>query len=291
MKVIEPTPSQAAVVMKNYLRSLGFEVSLANAQECFARSRGYADWNTLASQVEVRGRKAAAATEAQSPTAVSKEDKPEPVGPFDVYVNGGYYDTVAYYGQAMSMAEMFAAEEDPNLSEPFDSVTVEDASGEVVATFIQSHTRIRVYVDDDLWTTFPDTSAELHHELANLVDKQEEIRVEEYTLEVGLGIVGTTELPFTTTPYLYSPAANTTPAWEVRAKDGFSVLNEDGNSPLEFASLSEAKSWFSLHLERQGIHEEAILVPMAADLSHWEATTPNSAEAVLLIKHRRAVAG
>lgn len=55
MKVTEPTPSQAAVVLKNYFHSKGIDIKLGMAQEAIALTKGYASWNALSSQVPARG--------------------------------------------------------------------------------------------------------------------------------------------------------------------------------------------------------------------------------------------
>ncbi|KWU23421.1 hypothetical protein [Burkholderia cenocepacia] len=57
MKVIEPTPSQAVVVLKKYFQSLGFPVTASQVQEGFARSKGYADWQAFVSDNDPRGRR------------------------------------------------------------------------------------------------------------------------------------------------------------------------------------------------------------------------------------------
>ena len=62
MKVIEPTPSQAVVVLKKYFQSLGFDVSASQVQEGFARSKGYSDWQAYVSENDPRGRKQAKRT-------------------------------------------------------------------------------------------------------------------------------------------------------------------------------------------------------------------------------------
>jgi hypothetical protein len=54
MKVITPTPSQAAVVLRKFLQQGGVEIPLSLAQEASARMRGYADWQALVSDVEPR---------------------------------------------------------------------------------------------------------------------------------------------------------------------------------------------------------------------------------------------
>jgi hypothetical protein len=54
MKVITPTPSQAAVVLKKFLQHNGVELPLSVTQEASARMRGYADWQALVSDVEPR---------------------------------------------------------------------------------------------------------------------------------------------------------------------------------------------------------------------------------------------
>ena len=280
MKVIEPTPSQAAVVLKNYFRSLGFDVTLANAQEALARSRGYADWNTLASQVAVRGSK-----KKEAPSPVNAEERVLQ-GPFAVFVNGGYYDTLALYEEATSLAEVFAAAEDEDRSEPFDCVTIEDALGNVVDKFIQSHTRIRVYLDGAFWEFFAG-EPELNRALALLVDDDEcEIRVDEYRLKANLGVVGITESPEPSVLYEYKPTPNTVAYWQARTTDGNAVLKRDGVTPLEFTNLTDARNWFIRRLEQQGIDEEPTLTPKE-DLGHWEASVRDFDEKVLLVEQRR----
>ena len=59
MQVIEPTPSQAAVVLQNYLKQRGLALKLSAAQEAIARTKGYSSWNALASAIPVRGEKSA----------------------------------------------------------------------------------------------------------------------------------------------------------------------------------------------------------------------------------------
>jgi hypothetical protein len=260
MKVIEPTPSQAAVVMKNYLRSLGFEVSLANAQECFARSRGYADWNTLASQVDVRGKK----TKAEAPVASTAERYL--TAPFTVFVNGGYYDTVAYYEQATSLAEVITVMEDEERTEPFDCVTIQDALGNTVDRFIQAHTRIRVYADDGLWTTFPDTGEDLNRALALLTDHNRDIRVEEYTLKVDLGIVGITDTIEPQVIYERS-ASEVSPVWRI---EGDRRSAEEAGAAIVFDSLDKAKAWFHGQAQIAGVSAsiQPTMAPME-DLHHW----------------------
>jgi len=56
LKVIEPTPSQAAVAVQKLLKTHGIEIKLGLAQEAIAVSRGYASWNALASHIDPRGR-------------------------------------------------------------------------------------------------------------------------------------------------------------------------------------------------------------------------------------------
>lgn len=55
MAVIEPTPSQAAVVLKKFLKSIGVELKLSQAQTAIARTRGYADFQAFVSDVPHRG--------------------------------------------------------------------------------------------------------------------------------------------------------------------------------------------------------------------------------------------
>jgi len=57
MKVIEPTPSQAIVVWKKYLQSLGFAVTASQVQEGLARSKGYPNWQAYVTENDPRGRK------------------------------------------------------------------------------------------------------------------------------------------------------------------------------------------------------------------------------------------
>lgn len=54
MKVIEPTPSQGAMALQKSLAAQGIKVKLGQAQEAYARSRGYASWNVLCSQQPAR---------------------------------------------------------------------------------------------------------------------------------------------------------------------------------------------------------------------------------------------
>jgi hypothetical protein len=54
MKVITPTPSQAAVILKKFLQQNGMEIPLSLAQEASARMRGYVDLQALVSDVEPR---------------------------------------------------------------------------------------------------------------------------------------------------------------------------------------------------------------------------------------------
>jgi len=54
MKVVEPTPAQAALVLKKFFASNGMDIKASLAQEAIARTRGYDSFNTLASQVPSR---------------------------------------------------------------------------------------------------------------------------------------------------------------------------------------------------------------------------------------------
>ena len=54
MKVITPTPSQAAFVLKKFLTENGFELSLAKTQEAISRILGFSDWNVLSSVMDPR---------------------------------------------------------------------------------------------------------------------------------------------------------------------------------------------------------------------------------------------
>jgi len=54
MNVIKPTPSQAAFVLKNFLKAEGIDIKLGQTQEAVARMLGYSSWNALASEVDPR---------------------------------------------------------------------------------------------------------------------------------------------------------------------------------------------------------------------------------------------
>ena len=54
MHVIKPNPSQAAVVLKKYLATIGVEVPLCKAQEAIARSEGYESFQAFVSNVPMR---------------------------------------------------------------------------------------------------------------------------------------------------------------------------------------------------------------------------------------------
>lgn len=54
MQVIKPTPSQAAVVLKKFLKEQGVEMKLSKAQEAVARMQGFADWQSLAGAMDPR---------------------------------------------------------------------------------------------------------------------------------------------------------------------------------------------------------------------------------------------
>lgn len=54
-KVIEPTPSQAAIVLKNFFAEKGIEVPLNIVQQGLARSRGYSSFNAFVKAVPHRG--------------------------------------------------------------------------------------------------------------------------------------------------------------------------------------------------------------------------------------------
>lgn len=57
MNTIQPTPSQSAVVLKNFLSEKGCALKLSETQEAVARMWGYASWQALASDIPVRGDK------------------------------------------------------------------------------------------------------------------------------------------------------------------------------------------------------------------------------------------
>lgn len=54
MQAIKPTPSQAAVVLKNFLKEQGVEMKLSKAQEAVARLQGFANWQSLAGAMDPR---------------------------------------------------------------------------------------------------------------------------------------------------------------------------------------------------------------------------------------------
>lgn len=62
MDISEPTPSQAAYILRRHLQSEGVHISLSVAQESIARVRGYKDWNILASHVHPRGNRKASSS-------------------------------------------------------------------------------------------------------------------------------------------------------------------------------------------------------------------------------------
>jgi hypothetical protein len=55
MSIIEPTPSQAAVVLKKFMASNGFTIGLGLAQEAIAAVKGYVSWNVLTANEPPRG--------------------------------------------------------------------------------------------------------------------------------------------------------------------------------------------------------------------------------------------
>jgi hypothetical protein len=54
LDIFEPTPSQAAFILRRRLKDSGVNIPLSLAQECFAQSRGFQDWNTLTAFVAPR---------------------------------------------------------------------------------------------------------------------------------------------------------------------------------------------------------------------------------------------
>ncbi len=77
MKAIQPTPSQAAVVLKKYMLELGVDLKLGQTQEAIARIYGYADWNTLAADMPTR-----AARKDKAPETMSTEASCHKCGTF-----------------------------------------------------------------------------------------------------------------------------------------------------------------------------------------------------------------
>ncbi|WP_266227163.1 glyoxalase superfamily protein [Paraburkholderia sp. CNPSo 3076] len=61
MKNIEPTPSNAAYILRRFLQSKELDISLSTAQEAVARLRGFNDWNSLAAELDPRGTRALSA--------------------------------------------------------------------------------------------------------------------------------------------------------------------------------------------------------------------------------------
>ena len=57
MKSIQPTPSQAAIVLKKFLAQLGYELKLHTTQEAVARTRGYESFQAFVAAVHHRGTK------------------------------------------------------------------------------------------------------------------------------------------------------------------------------------------------------------------------------------------
>ncbi|MBC8737410.1 hypothetical protein F6X40_11400 [Paraburkholderia sp. UCT31] len=59
MQVIQPTPSRAAYIVRDFLMAEGIEVKISLAQEAVARALGYVDWQALANDVDPRNPKVA----------------------------------------------------------------------------------------------------------------------------------------------------------------------------------------------------------------------------------------
>lgn len=59
MKIIKPTPSQAAVALKKFFARKNIDIKLSLAQEAIAVSSGYPSWNELAADMPVRAEKSA----------------------------------------------------------------------------------------------------------------------------------------------------------------------------------------------------------------------------------------
>lgn len=77
MDIFEPTASQAAFILRRYLKSVGVDISLAVAQECVARVRGYADWNVLAAHINPRAdSSASSASSAHKPGKAQQHEYP-----------------------------------------------------------------------------------------------------------------------------------------------------------------------------------------------------------------------
>jgi hypothetical protein len=55
MSVIQPTPSQAAVILKKFLAEKNLDIKLSDAQEALARMSGYASFSVLTSAIPLRG--------------------------------------------------------------------------------------------------------------------------------------------------------------------------------------------------------------------------------------------
>ncbi|VTU42490.1 MULTISPECIES: hypothetical protein [unclassified Variovorax] len=75
MNVTQPTPSQAAVVLKNFFRRKSIPVDLGTAQEAVALTRGYASWNVLAANEAPRGGKQRPGAAASKPLASATGDE------------------------------------------------------------------------------------------------------------------------------------------------------------------------------------------------------------------------
>ena len=76
MKTIQPTPSQAAVVLKKFMSEIGVELKLGQTQEAIARVYGYSNWNALSSDLSPRGRKrntSSSAAKSSSPVGECKK--------------------------------------------------------------------------------------------------------------------------------------------------------------------------------------------------------------------------
>lgn len=56
LKVTEPPPSQGAYLLRKFLQSQNVDIPLGMAQEAFARTRGFNDWNSLTAILDPRGR-------------------------------------------------------------------------------------------------------------------------------------------------------------------------------------------------------------------------------------------
>ncbi|MDO8414732.1 MAG: hypothetical protein Q7S87_00825 [Agitococcus sp.] len=117
MSVIQPTPSQAAVILKKFLAEKNLDIKLSDAQEALARMSGYTSFNVFTSAIPLRGPALETAMPSASPLAAVE-------GLMLFAVSGRYHGD-----DDDTMEHFWASEETPSATDQFKAEMISYGTG------------------------------------------------------------------------------------------------------------------------------------------------------------------